>query len=295
MVSSVIFWGSSTPPRSISYIDSLFLTVSAMTEAGLNTVNLSQLNTFQQCIMFLLIMLGSPILVSSAVVYVRQRAFERRFNHIIENQRKKQRSRRNSELSKGKRHRSSVLEGGQRASDSGSVLGDIQPAEKIESHEHSNIHIQFANGDTQAPDIGSLEHPRTPHSISFRLPPKISAPFSPQPYRRMVPRLETRVDPDDTIQIKHRAASTYSVPPTPLGTHRYFKSEGFIGRNSQFYSLTEAERERLGGVEYRAVKLLEIIVPLYFVLWQLLGCISIGAWIALNDADVTLQNGVNPW
>ncbi|MCJ1398338.1 hypothetical protein MMC11_001536 [Xylographa trunciseda] len=79
------------------------------------------------------------------------------------------------------------------------------------------------------------------------------------------------------------------------GTQKYFKSGGTIGRNSQFYSLTAAERERLGGVEYRAIMLLEIIVPAYFVLWQLFGCIGLGAWIALNAADTTSQNGLNSW
>lgn len=34
LVSSIIFWGSSTPARTVSYTDSLFLCVSAMTEAG---------------------------------------------------------------------------------------------------------------------------------------------------------------------------------------------------------------------------------------------------------------------
>jgi hypothetical protein len=61
MITSVIFWGSSSPARSVRYIDSLFFTVSAMTEAGLNTVNLSTLNTFQQLILFFLIMLGSTV------------------------------------------------------------------------------------------------------------------------------------------------------------------------------------------------------------------------------------------
>jgi hypothetical protein len=35
LIASLIFWGSSTPFRSVSYIDSLFLVVSAMTEAGM--------------------------------------------------------------------------------------------------------------------------------------------------------------------------------------------------------------------------------------------------------------------
>jgi hypothetical protein len=43
LITSLIFWGSSTPDKSVRYIDSLFLVISAMTEAGLNTVNLSTL------------------------------------------------------------------------------------------------------------------------------------------------------------------------------------------------------------------------------------------------------------
>lgn len=93
ILSSLIFWGSSTPPKSVSYTDSLFLTVSAMTLAGLNTVNLSQLNTFQQFILFLLIIIGSAIWVSIAVVHVRRKSFERRFKSIVEEERNKRRSR----------------------------------------------------------------------------------------------------------------------------------------------------------------------------------------------------------
>lgn len=44
LISSLIFWGLSNPGGSIGYTDSLFLVVSAMTEAGLNTVNLSQVS-----------------------------------------------------------------------------------------------------------------------------------------------------------------------------------------------------------------------------------------------------------
>jgi hypothetical protein len=34
LISAIIFWGSSTPAKSVSFTDSLFLCVSAMTEAG---------------------------------------------------------------------------------------------------------------------------------------------------------------------------------------------------------------------------------------------------------------------
>ena len=76
---------------------------------------------------------------------------------------------------------------------------------------------------------------------------------------------------------------------------RHFLTRDVVGRNSQFHGLTREERDRLGGVEYRAVTLLSRIVPMYFILWQLLGGIGIGAWMAYNAADITRSNGVNPW
>lgn len=52
LVTSLVFWGSSSSTggekEKVQYTDALFLVVSAMTEAGLNTVNLSTLSTFQQ-------------------------------------------------------------------------------------------------------------------------------------------------------------------------------------------------------------------------------------------------------
>lgn len=76
---------------------------------------------------------------------------------------------------------------------------------------------------------------------------------------------------------------------------RYFdNTTGWVARNSQFHGLTEEERERLGGCEYRAVSLLAWLVPVYFVLWQLFGCIGCAAWVALNMPDVAWTNGINP-
>ena len=67
------------------------------------------------------------------------------------------------------------------------------------------------------------------------------------------------------------------------------------GRNAQFYGLSKAEREHLGGVEYRAITLLAYVVPMYFILWQLLGCIGLGAYMAHNKASTARENGIDPW
>jgi len=82
LVSSCIFWVSSNPRGKVSCIDSLFLVIAAMTQAGLNTVNLSSLSTFQQFLLFLLIICGNQILVSAIVVHIRKRAFKKRFKSI---------------------------------------------------------------------------------------------------------------------------------------------------------------------------------------------------------------------
>ena len=72
-------------------------------------------------------------------------------------------------------------------------------------------------------------------------------------------------------------------------------SSVFVGRNSQFSNLTLAEREKLGGAEYRAVSILAVVVPVYFVMWQLLGCLGLGAYVANITPDVAKVNGENPW
>ena len=69
----------------------------------------------------------------------------------------------------------------------------------------------------------------------------------------------------------------------------------YIGRNSQFHGLTLVEREELGGVEYRAIQVLSIIVPLYYFLWLLLGSLGLGAWIAHHKTSTARENGINPW
>lgn len=65
-----------------------------------------------------------------------------------------------------------------------------------------------------------------------------------------------------------------------------------IGRNGLVYNLSRAEREHLGGVR---ITLLAWVVPIYFVLWQWLGAIGLGAWIAGHMASTARENGIAPW
>jgi hypothetical protein len=88
IVSSIIFWHFSTPHGNVSYVDSIFLVVAAMTQAGLNTINLSALNTFQQCLLFFHIICGNQLFISALVVHVRKQAFHSKFKKAVEEKEK---------------------------------------------------------------------------------------------------------------------------------------------------------------------------------------------------------------
>lgn len=99
-------------------------------------------------------------------------------------------------------------------------------------------------------------------------------------------------------------------PPFVPATHNQLEEDGHgegfeddshlhflrkFSRNSSFHDLSERERQRLGGAEYRAVSLLSIIVPVYFLSWQLLGGLGVGAYVARNKAALARSNGLDPW
>ncbi|PGH26782.1 hypothetical protein AJ80_01547 [Polytolypa hystricis UAMH7299] len=347
LLSSVIFWASSTPARSVSYTDSLFLTVSALTLSGLNVVNLSPLNTFQETILFLLTIVGSAILISFVVILVRRDAFRKRFRSIVQEQ-KSPVSRRIPPFT---------------------VMKSISPrlahppssgGNQVPLH-HETATPQFVITEASAEDIhasGAMESPPgdregaqrdlnftgSQTDISLEKPSVTSDDDSPLDDRDCPPEEDdnhkreatTHITFDPSIQNPHhlihrrihRRPSLFSVsgvgarrdgsihPSTsahqtsgPLRSSRSFKSEteatsasnaylgveGLQGRNSQFYGLTSEDRRKLGGVEYRALSLLAAVVPIYIVVWQVLGAISIGAWIARNRPDSTKANGLNPW
>ena len=67
----------------IRYIDALFLASSSCTQAGLNTVNLNSLNTWQQVVIFSLANLTNPIVIHSGTAFIRLYWFRKRFDHIV--------------------------------------------------------------------------------------------------------------------------------------------------------------------------------------------------------------------
>ncbi|OJD19725.1 hypothetical protein AJ78_00348 [Emergomyces pasteurianus Ep9510] len=63
----------------------------------------------------------------------------------------------------------------------------------------------------------------------------------------------------------------------------YLSYQPTIGRNSRFLDLTDEQRDELGGIEYRSLKLLAKIVFSYYVFWHVFGAICLIGWIHNSD------------
>ena len=88
-----------------------------------------------------------------------------------------------------------------------------------------------------------------------------------------------------------RSANTQATEGMP-----YLSYEPTIGRNSLFVNLTEEQREELGGIEYRALKTLALVLIIYFVAFHVLAVICLVPWISRDSkygAVVTQTNGQN--
>ncbi|RSL55695.1 hypothetical protein CEP54_009273 [Fusarium duplospermum] len=314
LISSVIFWRSSDSASPISYTDSLFLVVSAMTEAGLNTVNLSALTTWQQTILFLLIMLGSTIWVSMWTVLARKHVFEKRFDDIVRIEIARSHSQRRNSISLTLPKLRKAISF--RKAQTVPVPERTLPAIGSRALENGRVESQVAK---------AMPRPRRALSLPDLdpvVPPKSSPEPRPKPKAEPEPEPSSPDDVDrhivfvDTPQRPEGSSATSTgtsyfnqnqptrrngISETSTGQDRvelsirHFLGNRSSSRNGQFHSLTSEERENLGGCEYRALKALAVLVPLYFFLWQFLGCIALGAWINNHMPDTAKANGINPW
>jgi hypothetical protein len=155
--------------------------------------------------------------------------------------------------------------------DTGSVAPEEMPNEglsKERSNTDNDAHIAFASGARDSADEQQSNQPR----------------------RRMLSPYTNVLNRSTTLgELEQGSAEGSDGGDLHLNLLRKLR------RNSTFHNLTEAERLKLGGAEYRAVCLLAVIVPIYFFLWQLLGGLGVGAYLARNKAAETESNGLNPW
>ena len=390
----------------VRYIDSLFFASGACTQSGLNTIDINLLATGQQIVLYLAAMFCNPIVVHSAVVFVRLYWFEKRFKDLVTEarslRRTKSRSRNNTQ------QRDDIEDGPAQTKVRGKVIRILRNTGKIMESNPGNEKMT-ANADGKITDSSEdsqrnseespnghiaaspmLEHP-TESTEDLRLPPHMNT-------EQHIRFLEIQRNPDDTEVLRipsprefdrggrpeyvdhtsddilrkqttkttmrrdsdqggrpindghsthhitinepeiirtHDRTSTYppgrmnkrtgtqnsrNDEPQPLSQTRskahtfntlkrsnssrtmdqvpYLSYQPTIGRNSLFVNLTEEQREELGGIEYRALKTLALILVVYFLFWHLFGLVCLVPWIMKSKTYgpvVTQQGQGRPW
>jgi Trk-type K+ transport system membrane component len=126
------------------------------------------------------------------------------------------------------------------------------------------------------------------------------------------PRLDTRPTVRETADLNDPSsplARTTTRRPTFTSVFRsltqerdrntlpYLSWNATVGRNSQFVDLTEEQRDELGGIEYRALKTLAVVLISYYVFFHLLGIICLVPWIMTTrwGSVVTSIGQGRPW
>ncbi|KAI1268681.1 cation transport protein-domain-containing protein [Xylariaceae sp. FL1019] len=103
-------------------------------------------------------------------------------------------------------------------------------------------------------------------------------------------RLRDRVNP--LHRIRTALSQSKDEDPTP-----YLSWQPTMGRNSAFVDLTEEQREELGGIEYRSLKTLALVLTIYFWGYSILGIITLVPWILHNNGhykSILKADGINP-
>ncbi|OAL71435.1 potassium ion transporter [Trichophyton violaceum] len=390
LVGSIILY----PGGNMPYIDALFFASGSATQSGLNTIDVNKLYTYQQVWLWMGSMIANPIVIHSAVVFVRLYWFEQRFQHVVREAKALRRSRSRSRATTREPDDANDLhraEAGVRGRDivvlrntDGHAQGRFldAPKKEPETTSESDSSIQPAEGQGETAIKGNgqstsstssktnetllapsyfpgdariqwsvppsdnerhitfLEHQRrqtgalripspreydrggmpealdetdgadlarnaTVQSDPPAEPTGTSLPTSPGPINQHITIDEPNItrtrkatqsrggerdrdrDGDETSTIR-RVTSRRSMVPSFMRSRTleqlqqdapYLSWEPTIGRNSAFVDLSETQREELGGIEYRALKTLAIVLIGYFFFFHLLGIVCLIPWI----------------
>ncbi|KAI1409933.1 TrkH-domain-containing protein [Hypoxylon sp. FL1857] len=289
IVASLIFWGSSIPAYSIGWWDSVFMVMSAITATGLNTVNVSQLTTFQQVELWVLMIIGSQVLISYVTIAFRKHIFEKRFEDIV----KMERERRKKKMSD-----TSTMVGMTGAMFGLQVMSSFGKGQAGETKLRPSVRV---NDSASTPEDASVPEDHVggvraqQQHVGFLEPIREGKSFEGQSATTGHSIYQTQSHQSGATRRRSQASESRATIEG-FNVQTFIKEQKRnIGRNGQFFNLSDEQREYLGGVEYRALKFLSVFVIAYFFLCQFFGAIALGAWMSLHATDAAAVNAQNPW
>ncbi|KAK4142524.1 cation transport protein-domain-containing protein [Dichotomopilus funicola] len=299
------------PYGNVSAIDAWFFGASGSTESGLNTVDVKDLKIYQQLYIYVIPIITNLGFINIVVVAVRLRWFEKRFK-VVARSCPKPNHTRDIEA-----QITAIV-----AERSDNRNAETEPAELNAATDKADEPVEFISG----PRITFDQNVKKPRSDStLYIPPPRERddghPFvdknniasgdedddddaiKPAGPSGLTRRHVYRHDDEHSISrsksVDQVAASLFVIGNTRIASPRqstsssrwadlpYLSKQVTLGRNSNFYGLSSQDRERLGGVEYRALKLLLKIVSGYFVGLHLFGVLCLLPWIHRSAAKYT--------
>ncbi|ANB14443.1 Trk2p [Sugiyamaella lignohabitans] len=379
------------PGGNIRYIDALFIGAAGCTQAGLNTVQLNELYTYQQIFLMIFPFLTTPIFIHSSVVFLRLHWFEKHFKDVKINSKIQSKLRRtatmaraesrdheigleplkwNGEYSKRdsnppvptsnnteevsglhvppasdirfgdlpqpRRQKSiapqdmyksiNMMQRNRRLSNDlndGPALVIKSPRVMDEENELKEkmrlaATVTGQNVDSSPSSSGNASTEHESVDLGERIRPSISYAVSPERSNydidgikldRRSRTLSTSNVPNENQRSQHeRTGSKASVtrgtrrfsrsrtldrifnrtlsndgPTTKVMSTNYLSWQPTVGRNSAFVDLTEEQKEELGGVEYRSLKLLAKVLVAYYMGFYLFGLVTFWPYASLRN------------
>lgn len=258
LISSAILWGANTPDFQVRYIDALFLCCSAICNTGLTTINLGSINGFQQSVLFVMMLMGDLTLITVSVVVVRRHYFGKRIKELVTHSDAARRVAVDIERSASRHSTTSY-----------------QPQDAQISQRHPNQVVDDRAAHMQPRQSARHRYPRSmsgyggfPSFWNSSLYGKVARFLYHEPSRNSI--------------LKYPYLSF-----TPKLDHK-----------GRFHSLTREQEQELGGVEYRALKLLSWLLPTYTCIWISVLMVVLTPYVShtnLGDIIRTSQPGnTNP-
>ncbi|KAF4160491.1 hypothetical protein CNMCM6936_003925 [Aspergillus lentulus] len=259
----------------VSYIDALLLASGAATQTGLNPIDLNQLNVLQQLILWIVAMVTNVIFVNSFLVCIRLYWFRKRLRRVVNETKvlSLMRKRKAEETEFGRENSNLVVSDIFQEHDSlpQPLLDGISDnGQKLFSTRY-HVMKQIAPVSTSLHvTFHEVEHQARHHRRSFT---------STGPYQAVT---EIR-----RLLARPRNDAGHSIS--------YLPSLMWQPSIASYSDWDERQKDQLGGIEYRALKTLRMILMCYFILFHILGILLLVSWIWLTPAfgqSVTV-NGVN--
>ncbi|KAL2867470.1 potassium ion transporter [Aspergillus lucknowensis] len=299
------------PYGNLRAIDAYFFGASASTESGLNTIDVKELKIYQQLYIYFIPIITNFGFINILVVVVRLYWFEKRLKEAAVTLRPAPR-RDDTEAAAAQVSGSTTVGEKSPTAGASSVENDASnnfthattisfADEPRRSEGDRALYIPSAREFEQGRRIeevddnggaGALERARTSDSQSTAA----SSVKGSMRQRHVTRRLS------NALSISRVASSMFTLGPSASQTKREsvarppqekflseqlalpeLSSHATVGRNSQFRNLTAQDREMLGGIEYRALKLLLKIVIAYLFGLHIFGVICLLPWIRNSD------------